>query len=136
ACTTATVCRSRCYRHTSLLLDTTTCGLSPDYAHLVRDVGIAIHRQPDVRRSEGSPNLYLNFRGLMDASSTVDRDTPAAERRGCPRAVRLWQLQSDDAIVRISHIPHARRRYQAAIPGLVPIASWRRSSLAQILATV
>jgi hypothetical protein len=44
-------------------------------AGVVCDIGIAIHCQPEVRRSEGSPNLYLTFRELSDARSSVDRDT-------------------------------------------------------------
>ena len=62
------------------------------YAGEVRDVGIAIHRQPEVRRSEGSPNLDLTFRGLSDARSSVDRETRLRIVLPAAQAVRLWQL--------------------------------------------
>jgi hypothetical protein len=66
------------------------------YAGVVRDVGIAIHRQPEVRRSEGSPNLYLTFRGLSDARSSVDRDTRLRIVLPAAQAVLLWQLLGEN----------------------------------------
>ena len=66
------------------------------YAGVVRDVGIAIHRKPEVRRSESSPNLCLTFRGLSDARSSVDRDTRLRIVVPAARAARLWQLLGDN----------------------------------------
>jgi hypothetical protein len=67
----------------------------PD-AGVVRDVGIAIHREPEVRRAEGSGSIRLTFRGTSDARSSLDRDTRVRIVLPTYLAARLWQILGDN----------------------------------------
>jgi hypothetical protein len=61
------------------------------YSGNVKDVGIATQRTPVVSRgARGS--LLLEFRGLSDARSSVDRDTRLRIVVPAVRAIELWQL--------------------------------------------
>jgi hypothetical protein len=62
------------------------------YARIVRDIGIASHREPEVSRGDGSGSLYVTFRGTSDARSSVDRDTRLRIVLPVAQAARLWHL--------------------------------------------
>jgi len=59
---------------------------------MVRDVGIASSREPEVRRGEGTGIVNITFRGTSDARSSVDRDTRVRIALHSVQAARLWQL--------------------------------------------
>jgi hypothetical protein len=59
---------------------------------MVRDVGIASGREPEVRRDEGTGIVNMTFRGTSDARSSVDRDTRIRIALHSAQAARLWQL--------------------------------------------
>jgi hypothetical protein len=65
---------------------------SATYAQVVRDVGIASAREPEVRRDEGTGIVNMAFRGTSDARSSVDRDTRIRIALPPVQAARLWQL--------------------------------------------
>ena len=62
------------------------------YPHVVRDVGIASNREPEVRRAEGNRIVNMTFRGTSDARSSVDRDTRLRIAVPAAQAARLWRL--------------------------------------------
>ena len=59
---------------------------------MVRDVGIASSREPEVRRGGGTEIINMTFRGTSDARSSVDRDTRVRIALHSVQAARLWQL--------------------------------------------
>jgi hypothetical protein len=59
---------------------------------MVRDVGIASGREPEIRRGEGTGVINVTFRGTSDARSSVDRDTRVRIALHAAQAARLWQL--------------------------------------------
>jgi hypothetical protein len=62
------------------------------YALTVRDIGIASAREPDVSRPEGSPTIYVSYRGTSDAWPSVDRDTRIRISVPVAQAAALWRL--------------------------------------------
>ena len=58
----------------------------------MRDIGIASGREPEIRRDEGARSVYITFRGISDARSSVDRDTRIRLALAPAQAVRLWRL--------------------------------------------
>ena len=59
---------------------------------MVRDVGIASSREPEVRRGGGTEIINMTFRGTSDARSSVDRDTRDRIALQSVQAARLWRL--------------------------------------------
>jgi hypothetical protein len=62
----------------------------------MQDIGIGAARVIAVSRSEKSPIIFLEFRGVRDAPHTVDKDTRirialSVDRAGDLRR-RLWEL--------------------------------------------
>ena len=57
----------------------------------MRDIGIATQREPVVAR-EPRGSIRLEFRGVSDARSSVDRDTRLRIILPRAQAQRLWQL--------------------------------------------
>jgi hypothetical protein len=57
----------------------------------VEVVSIASGRPPEVDRPEGSPTLFLTFRGTRDAM-VRDRDTRVRIAKQGRQAARLWRL--------------------------------------------
>jgi len=62
---------------------------------VVRDVGIASGREPEVRRDDGTRIISMTFRGTSDARSSVDRDTRIRIALPPVQAARLWYLLSE-----------------------------------------
>jgi hypothetical protein len=61
----------------------------------VQDIGIGAARVTAVRRSEGSPSVYLEFRGLRDAPYTVDKDTRVRIALSAERAAEMRRQLSE-----------------------------------------
>lgn len=57
----------------------------------MQDIGIATSRVAEVSRSDGSPRIYLTFRGTRDAPHVVDKDTRLRITMPVDRALELWQ---------------------------------------------
>ena len=58
----------------------------------MRDIGIASGREPEIRRDEGARSVYITFRGISDARSSVDRDTRIRIALAPAQADRLCRL--------------------------------------------
>ena len=56
----------------------------------MQDVGIASATPPEVYRPDGSPFVYLRFRGLRDAN-VADRDYRVRITLPLAEAAELWQ---------------------------------------------
>jgi len=61
----------------------------------VQDIGIGAARVTAVTRSENSPNVFLEFRGLRDAPHTVDKDTRVRIALAVDRAAELWRTLAE-----------------------------------------
>jgi hypothetical protein len=59
---------------------------------MVRDIGIASRREPEIRRADGASIMQLTFRGISDARSSVDPYTRLRTLLPVAQAVRLWRL--------------------------------------------
>jgi hypothetical protein len=76
---------------------------------MVRDVGIASSREPEVRRGDGTEIINMTFRGTSDARSSVDRDTRVRVALHSVQAVRLWQLLGAQLTEEEKHLAEAAR---------------------------
>jgi hypothetical protein len=59
---------------------------------VMRDIGIASGREPDVRRDESRRAINLTFRGTSDARSSVDHDARLRIAMPPAQAAWLWHL--------------------------------------------
>ena len=60
----------------------------------MQDIGIVSNAVPAVSHSEGSPFVYLTFRGLRESRTIADRDTQIRITLPTERAAELIQMLS------------------------------------------